>query len=64
MAVPKRRTSKARRDKRRSNVWKLTYPNLSKCKNCGEFVQPHHACGACGYYKGAKILEVANSKQR
>ncbi|MEG2003811.1 MAG: 50S ribosomal protein L32, partial [Clostridia bacterium] len=26
MAVPKRKTSKARRDKRRSSVWKLSMP--------------------------------------
>ena len=28
MAVPKRRVSKTRRDKRRSNVWKMTAPAL------------------------------------
>ena len=30
MAVPKRHLSKARRDKRRSNVWKLEAPALVK----------------------------------
>jgi large subunit ribosomal protein L32 len=29
MAVPKRKVSKARRDKRRSNVWKLEMPGLA-----------------------------------
>ena len=28
MAVPKRKTSKARRDKRRNNVWKISAPTL------------------------------------
>ena len=37
MAVPKRRTSKARRDKRRNNLWKLTAPTLVKCDRCGEY---------------------------
>ena len=37
MAVPKRHLSKARRDKRRSNVWKLEAPTLVKCSNCGSF---------------------------
>ena len=37
MAVPKRKTSKARRDKRRSAVWKLSAPALTKCPNCGEY---------------------------
>ena len=35
MAVPKRRVSSARRDKRRSNVWKMEAPELQKCPNCG-----------------------------
>ena len=52
MAVPKRHLSKARRDKRRSNVWKLEAPALVKCSNCGSLKLPHQACGNCGYYKG------------
>ena len=35
MAVPKRHLSKARRDKRRSNVWKLEAPALVKCSKIG-----------------------------
>ncbi|MBQ4611493.1 MAG: 50S ribosomal protein L32, partial [Clostridia bacterium] len=30
MAVPKRKTSKARRDQRRAN-WKLTVPGIVEC---------------------------------
>ena len=40
MAVPKRKVSKARRDKRRSSVWKLTAPTLTKCTQCGEYKLP------------------------
>ena len=40
MAVPKRKQSKARRDKRRSNVWKLEAPTLVKCPQCGELKVP------------------------
>ena len=29
MAVPKKKVSKARRDKRRSNVWKLDLPGMT-----------------------------------
>ena len=39
MAVPKRKTSKARRDKRRSAVWKLDAPAMSRCDNCGAFLK-------------------------
>ena len=57
MAVPKRKTSKARRDKRRSNSWKLSMPSFSKCTKCGELKTPHRVCGNCGYYKGIQIVE-------
>lgn len=58
MAVPKRKTSKARRDKRRSNVWKLDAPALSKCSNCGEYKLAHRVCGNCGYYNGREVIKV------
>ena len=38
--VPKRKHSQARRDKRRSNVWKLEAPTLVKCPQCGELKVP------------------------
>lgn len=57
MAVPKRKVSKARRDKRRSAVWKLDVPALSKCTNCGEYKAPHKVCGNCGYYKGVQVIK-------
>jgi large subunit ribosomal protein L32 len=56
MAVPKRKTSKARRDKRRSNVWKLEAPALSRCSNFGELTAPHRVCKNCGYYKGVEVI--------
>ena len=45
MAVPKRKVSRARRDKRRSNVWKLDTPAFSVCPQCGELKTPHRVCG-------------------
>ena len=56
MAVPKRRVSKARRDKRRSNVWKLDAPTLVRCKQCGAYTVPHKVCAECGYYKGKQVV--------
>lgn len=58
MAVPKRRVSKARRDKRRSNVWKLEAPTLVRCKNCGQLSVPHKVCGSCGYYNGKSVIKM------
>ena len=57
MAVPKRKKSKSRRDKRRTHQ-KTDAPNLSTCPECGEATLPHHACPACGYYKGRKVIET------
>ena len=62
MAVPKRKVSKARRDKRRSNNWKLVLPGMVKCPKCGEFVKSHRVCKACGYYAGEEVLTVEESK--
>ena len=56
MAVPKRKKSKSKRGKRRTHQ-KLEAPNLSECPECGEAKLPHHACPACGYYKGRKVIE-------
>ena len=57
MAVPKRRTSKARRDKRRAN-WKLAVPGIIACPQCGELIMPHRVCKTCGYYKGREVIKT------
>ncbi len=57
MALPKRKKSKSKRDKRRTHQ-KTDAPNLSTCPECGEAKLPHHACPSCGYYKGRKAVET------
>ena len=57
MAVPKRKVSKARRDKRRAN-WKLTLPGMTKCPKCGEYNLSHRVCKACGTYNGKEIINI------
>jgi large subunit ribosomal protein L32 len=57
MAVPKRRTSKTRKLKRRTH-FKLNVPGMHPCPQCGEQKQSHRVCGACGYYKGAEVEGV------
>jgi large subunit ribosomal protein L32 len=57
MAVPKRRTGKSRRDRRRAN-FKLTSPAVTKCSNCGAIMSPHRVCASCGYYNGRFVLPV------
>lgn len=58
MAVPKTKVSKARRDKRRSNVWKLELPSMTKCAKCGEYILTHRVCKSCGTYNGKEIIAV------
>lgn len=57
MALPKRKISKSRRDKRRTH-WVLNAPTLSPCPKCNQPRVPHRVCPHCGSYKGTEILEV------
>ncbi|MDR0739037.1 MAG: 50S ribosomal protein L32 [Oscillospiraceae bacterium] len=56
MAVPKRKTSKSRRDKRRSSVWKLQMPTLVRCNHCSAYTVLHKVCKECGYYRGKQVV--------
>lgn len=55
MAVPKKKTSKSRRDKRRTHQ-KLTLPGMVECPRCHEPRLPHRVCPNCGYYKGRQVI--------
>lgn len=56
MAHPKRKTSKTRRDKRRTH-YKAEAPTLVICSNCGAPVKYHRVCSECGYYKGQLAID-------
>ena len=55
MPVPKTKSSRSRRDKRRAN-WKLTVPGLVECPQCHALKEPHHVCPVCGYYEGKQVI--------
>ncbi len=57
MAVPKRRTSKSRKRKRRTH-YKAAIVATQPCSRCGDPRRPHHVCESCGYYAGKKEVEV------
>jgi large subunit ribosomal protein L32 len=57
MPVPKRKTSKARRDKRRTH-WKLVLRGMALCPRCQEAKFPHRVCPNCGYYRDRQVLEA------
>ena len=62
MAVPKRKTSKQRRNTRRAN-WKLELPGKNECPQCHKPKLAHRACKYCGYYNGKQIIEVKEKKK-
>ncbi len=55
MPVPKRKTSRSRRDKRHANK-ALKTKVFTFCVNCQSPIMPHQTCMICGFYKGRKIL--------
>jgi len=58
-AVPKRRTPRSRRDRRRaSNYRSPALPTLVECTECGELVRPYQVCPHCGFYRGQKVVDV------
>lgn len=54
MAVPKKKQSKSRRDKRRAQHG-IEAPRLATCPNCGAPVRPHRMCPVCKSYRGRDI---------
>jgi len=57
MAVPKKKTSKTRRDTRRAHD-ALVAPGVSVCPQCKEPKQSHRVCPSCGTYKGREIIST------
>ena len=65
MPVPKRKTSKARRDQR-SSTWFIRPQSVSLCFNgaCeGEPKLPHQVCLKCGFYKGKKVIVTKQDRE-
>ena len=56
MAVPKRKTSKSRRNKRRSHH-RLSSINIIEDKKSGEYRLSHHIDLKTGIYNGKQILD-------
>jgi len=57
MAVPKRRTSKSNRGKRRAHD-ALTPPAPIRCSRCHTPIERHTICPECGYYRGKPVIAV------
>jgi large subunit ribosomal protein L32 len=55
MAVPKKRTSRTRRDKRRA-THKVDAARLNECPRCHHPRLPHRVCPNCGTYAGREVI--------
>lgn len=60
---PKRKLSKGRRDRRRSQD-ALQAANLVQCSNCGEMRLPHTVCPSCGYYQGREVVSMETEEKK
>lgn len=59
---PKRKHSKGRRDRRRSQD-ALQARNTVTCSNCGSSRLPHTVCPNCGFYDGREVVQVKKEKK-
>lgn len=58
MAHPKRKHSKSRTRTRRAVYYKsVKAPTTMECPNCSTVKMLHHACPACGHYRGRQVIE-------
>lgn len=57
MAVPKKRTSKQRKRKRRTHHGAEAVPH-DACPRCGDPRRPHRVCPTCGFYDGREVVEI------
>lgn len=63
MAVPKKKTTRARRDLRRySSAYRLHAVQSVQCKNCNAPILPHRICGECGHYDGKQVVAAKSAE--
>lgn len=66
MPVPKKKTSKSRRNMRRANHDKVKHvPHYTTCANpaCKEPMMPHRVCPHCGWYAGREVIKVGKGAE-
>ena len=57
MAVPKRKTTKSKRNQRRSHH-RVSNVNIIEDKKSGEYKLSHHVDLKSGFYNGKQILDI------
>lgn len=63
MAVPKKKQSHSRTNKRRS-THKAAAPTYNECPQCHSPRLPHRVCPQCGYYAGREAVKPAAPKEQ
>ncbi len=61
--LPKRKHSKGRRDRRRSQD-ALQALSLVQCSNCGEMRPLHTVCPNCGHYQGREVIDMQKEAKK
>ncbi|MDR2074835.1 MAG: 50S ribosomal protein L32 [Holosporales bacterium] len=62
MAVPKKKTSKSKKNMRKSHDF-IKAQNILVCDNCGAPIIAHNVCKFCSYYKGRNISIITPTEE-
>ncbi|MEA1959253.1 MAG: 50S ribosomal protein L32 [Chloroflexota bacterium] len=62
MALPKHKTPKSKKGKRRSHDG-LSLPDVDLCPQCHSPKRAHHVCLTCGVYGGREVVQVKSKKK-
>jgi large subunit ribosomal protein L32 len=62
-ALPKRKVSRVRRDRRRAHYLRLKMPHMVPCPQCGTLRLTHHVCPNCGTYNGVQVIEMEETSE-
>ncbi len=62
-ALPKRKISKIRRDRRRAHYLRVKMGSMIPCSQCHSLKLAHHVCPHCGSYNGVEVIEIKESEE-
>ena len=63
MAVPRNRSSNARKNSRSAHS-ALKPKNVSICSNCKKTIMPHRVCRHCGHYAKKLVVTPKQKKEK
>ena len=61
-ALPKRKISRVRRDRRRAHYLRLDMPTMVRCPQCNALQVSHQVCKKCGSYNGVQVIQMDDEK--